>query len=177
MTDDFSHTYNVGDTVLADFDGALIPAIIEAHQDDGFSVRLSRPWTDTQSNVSDSVELPADRLRPYAGQTTTLSLAEHAVGAGTPEERTPAPQTNGPADAPDAMGPAEDLQQRHGAAFDTEPTGDLQQQHDAAFRAWGEAFHANGYGSPEEQGAFAEVERLGLQLAEQNAGIQGQSQS
>lgn len=177
MENDFEHTYNVGDTVLADFDGALIPAIIEAHKGDGFVVRLSRTWTDTQEEVSDSVELPAARLRPYARQTTTLSLAEHGVGAGTFGESTPAPQTTSGPDTPDATRPAEDIQQRHGAAFDTEPTGDLQQQHDAAFRAWGEAFHNNGYGSPEEQGAFAEVERLSLQLAERNAGIQGQSHS
>lgn len=71
---DTTHEYQAGDAVLADFDGAQIPGVIEGSQEGRYLVRLSEPWTNATGQQSDEALLPGERLSPLTGDTVSGEL-------------------------------------------------------------------------------------------------------
>jgi hypothetical protein len=68
------HEFQVGDSVLVDMSGALVPGVIEEHRGDQCVVRLAQAWSDASGQRSDSVTVPTASLQPGedAGPAGTL---------------------------------------------------------------------------------------------------------
>jgi hypothetical protein len=64
------HDFQIGDAVLADFNGALIPGVVEAKQEDTILVRLSEPWMNEAGQQSDEAWLTPDKLNPAIAEET-----------------------------------------------------------------------------------------------------------
>jgi hypothetical protein len=75
-----SREYQIGDSVLVDMRGALIPGVIDDRDGDRLSVHLAEPWSDESGIPSDSVTVGADQLRPYLEETSTGQQALPAEG-------------------------------------------------------------------------------------------------
>ncbi|MGH2447564.1 MAG: hypothetical protein ACRDFS_03045 [Chloroflexota bacterium] len=67
---DAQYAFRIGDAVLADFNAAQIPGVIEAERDGKYLVRLAQPWADEAGNKSDTAWLTPDRLTAGLNEET-----------------------------------------------------------------------------------------------------------
>lgn len=65
-----SQNFQIGNAVLADYNGAQIPGVVEDVQNGKAYVRLAEPWVDETGQKSDTVWIPTDRLSLYIDEET-----------------------------------------------------------------------------------------------------------
>jgi hypothetical protein len=67
---EYRHDYRIGEAVLANLNGVLIPGVIEDKQDGKLLIRLSDPWVNETGQPSDEVWLTPDRPDPSIDEET-----------------------------------------------------------------------------------------------------------
>lgn len=66
----YRHNWQIGDAVLADFNGAQVPGVIEDTRSGQALVRLADPWIDESGRRNDTMWLPNDRLSTFVNEET-----------------------------------------------------------------------------------------------------------